>query len=174
MRTTNSAYRSIVMGIVASLLWMGCLDTFAGISVGNLVETDTIPVGATPRDVALAPDGSRLYVVNVGDVSSTTNRGSVSVIDTASRTVANTIQIGVGFPLDIAVTPDGNRAYLTVGKRNGTTDSTGSSRVEVIDLATETIVDTIPVVGHPWGPGRKCRHARRDEGLRNPARGPES
>ena len=42
--------------------------------------TGTIPVGAGPTEVAIAPDGSRAYVANYFDAT-------VAVIDTATDTV---------------------------------------------------------------------------------------
>ncbi len=49
--------------------------------------TARIPVGRNPKGVALAPDGSLLYVANRLD-------DTVSVIDTASRKVVRTIEMG--------------------------------------------------------------------------------
>jgi YVTN family beta-propeller protein len=49
--------------------------------------TARIPVGKNPRGMTLSPDGRRLYVVNRMD-------DSISVIDTASDTVASTIDLG--------------------------------------------------------------------------------
>ena len=68
--------------------------------------------------VAISPDGARAYVNNH-------DSGTVSVINTASNTVVDTITVGSG-PYGIAITPDGNRAY--VASYDGT--------VSVIDTAT--------------------------------------
>jgi YVTN family beta-propeller protein len=46
-----------------------------------------IPVGRNPKGLALSPDGARLYVANRLD-------DTVSVIDTATRTAAHTIELG--------------------------------------------------------------------------------
>ena len=55
--------------------------------------------------MAITPDGTRVYVTNGND-------STVSVIDTASKTVVATV--GVGFlPAGVAITPDGTRAYVT-------------------------------------------------------------
>jgi YVTN family beta-propeller protein len=68
--------------------------------------TATIPV-ATPGRMAVSPDGSLLYVTNVGSNPS----GSVSLIDTATNTVITTVPVG-NFPTFVAVSPDGTHLYV--------------------------------------------------------------
>jgi len=97
-------------------------------------DTDTIPVGSRPWGVAIAPDGSRVYVVNAND-------GSVSVIDAESNTVTRSIRVG-SEPLGVAVTPDGSRVYVT---------NRGSNSVSVIDAVSNTVTGTIPVSSRPRG-----------------------
>lgn len=60
-----------------------------------------IPVGAEPQGCALTPSGNRLYVANH-------TAGTISVIDTSSRTVIDTIEIG-GNPTAIAISDDGDK-----------------------------------------------------------------
>lgn len=60
-----------------------------------------IPVGTEPRGCALTPSGNRLYVANH-------TAGTVSVIDTSTRTVIDTIEVG-GNPTAIAITDDGDK-----------------------------------------------------------------
>ena len=59
-------------------------------------EIEGIPVGDNPLRVAFTPDGRRAYV---------TNRGSntVSVIDTKTNTVVDTIEVGMA-PGGVAIT----------------------------------------------------------------------
>lgn len=54
---------------------------------GAPVVLDTIAVGAGPSSVALTAAGDQLYVTNTSD-------NSVSVIDTATRIVIDTIAVG--------------------------------------------------------------------------------
>jgi YVTN family beta-propeller protein/autotransporter-associated beta strand protein len=96
------------------------------------VATDTligspIAVGNGPQGLAVTPDGSTLYVVNSND-------DTVSVI--VAGAVVTTIPVG-GTPWAVAVTPDGTMAYVT-NSFDGT--------VSVIDVATNTVSTTIPIV----------------------------
>ena len=61
----------------------------------------TIPVGTEPRGCALTPNGTLLYVANHTE-------GTVSIIDTATRTVVGTVLVGRN-PTAIAITNDGDR-----------------------------------------------------------------
>ena len=53
----------------------------------------------------MTPDGQHAYVTNSGD-------GTVSVISTATGTVAAPITVGPN-PSGLAMTPDGQHAYVT-------------------------------------------------------------
>ena len=72
----------------------------------------TVNVGSFPVEVALSPNGKRLYVANFFD-------NSVSVVDTATNTVVTTIDVGSG-PQGIAITPDGaSGVRLQLQRRHG-------------------------------------------------------
>jgi YVTN family beta-propeller protein len=75
--------------------------------------------------IAIAPDGTRAYVV--------TDEGVVIIIDTATNQVINTISIGRAAK-KIAITPDGKKLYVTNAK----------NYVSVIDI-TRYVVTTIQV-----------------------------
>jgi YVTN family beta-propeller protein/VCBS repeat-containing protein len=77
---------------------------------------------------AVAASNTRVYVAN-------TTAGTVTVIDTATGAVVNTIT--VGFPPDgLALKPDGTRLYASSSTGNG---------VAVIDTASGTVKATIAV-----------------------------
>src|SRR5260370_31394131 len=65
-----------------------------------------LPVGKTPNEVCVAPDGKRAYVSNRGDIS-------VTVIDLDSVTVASTISEPTMInPDGCAVNPEGTKLYV--------------------------------------------------------------
>ena len=55
--------------------------------------------------VAFSPDSATAYVANIGD-------DTVSVIDTATNTVIDTINVGNG-PVGVALSPNGTRLYVS-------------------------------------------------------------
>jgi len=90
-----------------------------------------------PFRVAISPDGEKAYVAN-------SDSTTLSIIDTTLNVVTGVID-GFDGPSGIAITPDGEFAYVNnfggsegVGSGNGTT-------VSVVNLTTDTIVDTIRV-----------------------------
>ncbi len=85
-----------------------------------------VPVGTSPTDLELTPDGSQVWVANSGS-------DSVSMIDTATNTVAATVPVG-RTPWAVAVSPDGARVYVV---HNGT------AGVEVIDTSSLTVSATV-------------------------------
>ena len=101
-----------------------------------------IPVGDGPNNVALAPDGAMLYVVNG-------NADTVSVVDTARDAVTATIPLArpgdryAGANANgLALSPDGTRLYVTLGAENA---------VAVIDLARRRVLGRIPTGWYPTG-----------------------
>jgi len=75
-------------------------------TAANAVIT-AVPVGTGPHMVAVTPDGSRVYVPNLGV-------DTVSVIDPATNTVISTIPPGGSDTnLGVAVSPDGRKVYAT-------------------------------------------------------------
>jgi YVTN family beta-propeller protein len=104
--------------ILAGVVLAAVLFTITITVLVHSTASDTIPVGQAPAGVALASDGRHAYITNNGS-------GSVSVIDTASKTVTATIPVGQN-PEGVALAPDGRHAYIT---------NNGSDSVSVIDTA---------------------------------------
>jgi YVTN family beta-propeller protein len=103
-------------------------------------DGDAIKVGLVPIGLAVTPDGTRVYVVNVNfSPVPPPPLGDVSVIDTATNTVVKTVVVGPG-PRAVAITPDGTHAYVTNFLNN---------TVSVIRTRRNNVVDTIPVPGGP-------------------------
>ncbi len=96
----------------------------------------SLPVGGEPVDVAITPDGRYAWVVDGAG-------GSVSVIDTKTKSVVQgPIAVGKA-PRGIAITPNGGRAYVT---------NSGDDTVTVLDTGTfGPVGKPIPVGKEPDG-----------------------
>jgi YVTN family beta-propeller protein len=84
----------------------------------------TIPVGASPTLLAVAPDGRHVYAAS---------NGSLTVIDTTTTSAVATLPISPN-STGIAVSPDGSRVYVT---------SLFSIQLTVLDTATNTLAAPI-------------------------------
>jgi len=88
-----------------------------------------IEVGRSPHGLALAPDGRTLLVGVYGE-------DRVAFVDTASHAVVATAPIAK--PHTIAIRPDGKLAYVA-------SQQPGAFALVVIDLATRSVVRTLPL-----------------------------
>ncbi len=88
----------------------------------------------SPDDLALSPDGKRLYVVCSGS-------DEVLVVDTATHTVAGRVPVG-RVPRGIAMAPDGKRFYVT---------NSWSDTVSEVDSASLQVLRTLPAGFEPTG-----------------------
>lgn len=125
--------RRVVMLFVAALTFAVAALT-VGISPANAAPPPppTIPVGNTPIAAIMSPDGSHVYVTNLGS-------SSISVIATASNTVTATITLAAGSqPQGAAVTADGSTLYVA---------DPGHDSLLVIDTATNAVTATIALTG---------------------------
>ncbi len=102
--------------------------TVSVIDVATAAVSGTITVGGAPLGVAVAPDGTRVYVGHPA---------SVSVIDTTSNEVIATIGVGV---IGIAVHPSGDIVYAATG-----------GDLVVIDVAHGGVVTRVGVGEGPVG-----------------------
>jgi uncharacterized repeat protein (TIGR01451 family) len=109
-------------------------DSVAVIDTLTLGIVTTVPVGSSPNGLAVAPNGTRVYVAN-------RNADSVSVIDTSSNTVVATVSVGA-FPVEVALSPNGKRLYVT---------NFFDNTVSVVDPASNTVVATVDVGSGPQG-----------------------
>jgi YVTN family beta-propeller protein len=96
--------------------------------------------------IAITPDGKHLYVPYVLFNGTNSPPEIVAVIDTATNTVAQTVQLETtpfGATLTgVAVTPDGKYVYVS---------NQVSNSVSVIDTASNTVVKTVLVGTSPAG-----------------------
>lgn len=129
----HRAARATVIGFAT--IGMFGLSAQVAAPAGAQTTVATIGVGSLPYDVAITPDGSAAYVVNLSS-------NNVSVIDTASNTVTTTISGVGGEPTGIAITPDGSKAYAA---------NFSAGTVSVIDTASNTVVGGIGGFSAPGG-----------------------
>jgi YVTN family beta-propeller protein len=103
---------------------------------GTNTVVATVPAVKGASDIAITPDGTKLYVTGNSAFS------IVSVIATNTNTIIGTIPVGSD-PLGIAITPDGGKVYVTnAGGETGTT-------VSVITTSTDTVTATISGFSSP-------------------------
>jgi YVTN family beta-propeller protein len=96
----------------------------------DLTPLKSLPVGKTPREVCLSPDGNTAYVSNGAD-------NSISVLDLNKLAVAATISDPrIKGPDGGAVSPDGKRLFVV---------GTGSDSAIVIDTQTHKVTNEIPL-----------------------------
>ncbi len=106
--------------------------TLPVIVLGHPTGTSITPVTVPgPYGVAISPAG--VVYVTRGD-------GMLSRADLPDTSFATTVTVGQ-VPTDVAFDPSGTRAYVT---------NQASQQVGIIDVATNTQVDVIPVPGDPF------------------------
>ena len=118
---------------------------YRSVDFGSLVEHEGIGLGEWPTDIALAPDGDVLYLVD----KSHTGGSKVLVIDTTEGKLLASVPLEEGFPIRLEVSPDGRRVLVPVchnlgGPKGG---RRGQNRLTVIDAASRSIVARIPLPG---------------------------
>ncbi|MEV0188225.1 YncE family protein [Kitasatospora purpeofusca] len=112
---------------------------------GRAADLGSVRVGTAPYGLAVAPDGTAWVATAEG----------VAVVDTHARTrtalVPHTTRTGPvttgehrGGGMGIALSPDGSRAYVGVNVPGG------NGTLEVVDTATRTVVQVVPVGRRPF------------------------
>jgi len=91
-----------------------------------------ILVGELPREIAISPDGKRVYAADNG-------ANKVSVIDTASQSVIATVDVGRS-PWGIRVSPNSSTVWVANG---------GDNTVQAIDASTLATKPAIAVGTNP-------------------------
>ena len=100
--------------------------------------TATIGVDGIPEEIAINPDGKKIYVT-LKDIE------TISVIDTATLEYVATVPIK--YPHGVAVSPDGTKVYVA----NSSTYDYYKGNVSIIDTATNKVTDMVKVGNYPYG-----------------------
>src|SRR5690606_9781527 len=96
----------------------------------TVIETINLGLDSRPVEIAVAPDGERLYIAGGGT-------SAVYVVNTATNEVETVIREQMGRrPWGITISSDGTRVYTA----NGLSDS-----VSVIDTDCLCVIDNIAV-----------------------------
>lgn len=109
-----------------------------GTSVG------TIPDFFGPFTIAFNPSGTEAWVTNFGSNDFTPTGDKVSIIDTLTNTVIDTITVGT-MPSGVTFNPSGTLAYVT--NYNDPNSVPGPGTVDIIDTESLAIVGSI-IVGN--------------------------
>jgi len=138
--TTGYGPQALVLNRSGTLLYVinAFENTLSVVNAFTFASTAKIPFfsGAYASEIAINPDGSRIYIASGV-------QNSVTVIDTISKTVAATIALESG-PSGLTVNPADNSLYVTMPDANS---------VAVIDANTNAVVATIPVGNNPVSTG---------------------
>ncbi|MEB3221795.1 MAG: YncE family protein [Candidatus Sericytochromatia bacterium] len=97
-------------------------------AVQSRVEKDPIVVGNGPRGLTMDPRGRQLYLYVVCELGNT-----VAVVDRRNRLVNRTISVGTR-PYAMAIAPTGTKGFVS---------NTDDDTVSVIDIPTNTVVQTV-------------------------------
>jgi YVTN family beta-propeller protein len=86
-----------------------------------------IPVGKGPEGIDLSPDGLEVWAANSGD-------GTVSIIDTATKQVKQTVNVGTKHSNRVKFAPDGKLALIS---------DLGTGELLVMDVVSRTVMKRI-------------------------------
>lgn len=90
-----------------------------------------IQVGKGPEGIDISPNGKEVWAANSGD-------GTISVIDTASKKVTDTIQVGTKHSNRVRFTKDGKLVLIS---------DMGAGNLIVVDAQSHKIVKQLPMGG---------------------------
>jgi YVTN family beta-propeller protein len=107
-------------------------NTVGVIDIASNTRLATIGVAPQPMDMAMTPDGSKVYVAGLDPNGA---YGTLTVIDTATNTVLTAITTDCCLSVP-AVTPDGSKVFVS-------NDRFGAYGIEVFSTVTNTQVATI-------------------------------
>jgi len=103
-------------------------DTISIVNVRTLAVEHTIPTGRNPHELAVTPDGSKIYTGNVAE-------NTVSVIDLKTNKESRKITTpDFNSPHGVAFTPDSRRAVVT---------SERAKKIVVIDVTNDQVIRAI-------------------------------
>ena len=122
----------------------------------NSVELHAVTGLFGPFAIVISPDGKYAYVSNFGSNNFSPVGTTLSVVDLTSKTIIANIDLGIQ-PSGVAITPDGRYVYVSnyntlyMNQRYFTGLTAGQGTVNIIDLATNTVIPPTIDVGQSPG-----------------------
>ena len=133
-------------------------NTVSVIDAVSFKRISSIPVGQSPHNVQVSPDGKLVWVTNNGEPGKAAAKlpqeampkaghgvmaggGEVWAIDTTTEKVVAKLPVGM-HPAHVVLSPDGREAYVANG---------GDNSVSVVDISTLRVVETLGVGISPHG-----------------------
>ncbi|MFB7672148.1 hypothetical protein ACFC26_12085 [Kitasatospora purpeofusca] len=112
---------------------------------GRAADLGSVRVGTAPYGLAVAPDGTAWVATAEGVAAvDTRTRTRVALVPHTTRTGPVTTGEYRGGGMGIALSPDGARAYVGVNVPGG------NGTLEVVDTASRTVVQVVPVGRRPF------------------------
>ncbi|MFJ8431310.1 YncE family protein [Kitasatospora sp. NPDC094019] len=112
---------------------------------GGAADLGSVRVGTAPYGLAVAPDGTAWVATAEGVAAVDTRaRARTALVPHTTRTGPVTTGEYRGGGMGIALSPDGTRAYVGVNVPGG------NGTLEVVDTATRTVVQVVPVGRRPF------------------------
>ena len=119
----------LVLAKDGKTIYVSCIDSNT-VAIEEMKKKPTdwtqtiVKVGKGPEGIDLSPDGKEVWAANSGD-------GSVSIIDTATKKVKQTVEVGTKHSNRLKFTPDGKTVLIS---------DLGSGEVVVMDAGSRKIV----------------------------------
>lgn len=142
MRREGRVERMTEIGRIAAVCAiLGAAQAAAGAALAAPTEVAKLQLPGAPFDgIAVTPDGKKVYVSLVQ--SQMPGKNAIAVVDTATATVAEVIDLG-----DQGAANSSARQLYMAPDGGLLIHATYANNLIVVDTATDTVVDTLPLVG---------------------------
>jgi YVTN family beta-propeller protein len=130
----------VAAGTFAAVHWggdAGAADGSVAASGASPTVVETVQGLETPGYVDVSPDGTRAYVAN-------RDAGTVTVLDTATDRITDTVPIAAGPAWYVRVSPDGEQVYVSVKNADETASFLATVDTETDRQVARTVIGARP------------------------------